>query len=69
MEINYMLMEEEGLAGRKVRQEYLRGCYDFECICRACTLEVVNTAKFILMIISRVPSWRRRKACGRGWWP
>jgi len=39
VEINYMLMEQEGLEGREARQEYLRGCYDFECICRACTLK------------------------------
>ena len=39
VEINYMLMEKEGLEGRAARQAYLKKCYDFQCICSACNLE------------------------------
>ena len=38
VEINYMLMETEGLEGREARQAYLRRSYDFECICSACNM-------------------------------
>ena len=38
VEINYMLMETEGLEGRAVRQAYLEKCYDFKCICSACNM-------------------------------
>jgi len=38
VEINYMLMETEGLEGKAARQAYLKKCYDFQCICRACNM-------------------------------
>lgn len=39
VEINYMLMSEEGCQRREGRQEYLRKCYGFQCICKGCTLQ------------------------------
>ena len=38
VEINYMLMETEGLEGKAARQAYLKKCYDFKCICGACNM-------------------------------
>jgi len=37
--INYMSMAEEGCDIREVRQAYLREYYNFQCTCRACTLQ------------------------------
>jgi len=37
--INYMEMEGEGGDIRDVRQEYLRRCYGFQCMCECCTLQ------------------------------
>lgn len=37
--INYMAQKDEGSETRDVRRSYLREWYDFQCLCRACTLD------------------------------
>ena len=61
VEINYMLMEKEGLEGRAARQAYLKKSYDFQCICSACNHLV--TLGDIGMLIDDIGSLENLEIC------